>query len=151
MAGKGRAYWLSVWEGCHVPEYADDYLVVASERMLKRYGYLCSLTTYGEHVHGVFFKQNGSYPKCATMGEVIYRLQQAIANKGIKQDGDLHQILQIMGEKEYGDSDYYFRNKYFTLEPRVSYLSMFNAYLGINEEYIARSFDDTNFAEMRCF
>jgi len=61
MAGKGRQYWLDVWRSCNYPaghkgnphDSSNRNLLRASERLLKRYGYLWTFTTYGKEVNSV--------------------------------------------------------------------------------------------------
>lgn len=126
MSGMGRAYWLNVWDTCHSPN--DN--AAAAERCLKRYGYLWSGTTHGKQVNKYFYldKLGGYYYSCAMLHAVITKLQTAIHNEPIYENGDLHQILKIIGEKAHKDENYYLHQ--FTIIKKStigdSFLSLFS-------------------------
>ncbi|PWY55441.1 hypothetical protein DGG96_11725 [Legionella qingyii] len=106
MSGKGLAYWRQAWQDAGFGNNYENALY-----LLKRYARQ-SFNTYGKDVANFYFGESRSifapsisHKSCRltrderSMERVIKDLQGILDGRPIYQDGDLHNILKVFGEK----------------------------------------------------
>ncbi len=108
--GKGIQYWENEWNKYTSGTQSD--LLHASERILDHYAELWN-TTHGKivrsklYAYGYHVKNKILHTTIRTPDDIVNEIHKEIGQHPIKKNGDLHQILKVMGIKVHGNKNHY--------------------------------------------